>query len=189
MSPHATRAYSALQRVLLALLAVNCSLYALHGTAGEAVDSFAWFVLLVLFYSETSAQAGTRGELLAVSIRYARLGAAAAVVIATRAYADEAAWLDAANSALWIAVVLLLEAQVRYPAYALERRTGFTVIAAVLYGALGVLPLAWLMRGEWLSAYDAALWLAAFATIEKDVWSAGKAWATTTTRKPRETRP
>ena len=28
---------------------------------------------------------------------------------------------------------------------------------------------AWLWRGEWFEAYDAALWLIAFATLEMDV--------------------
>ena len=34
------------------------------------------------------------------------------------------------------------------------------------YAGLLGLVLAWLLRGEWFDAYDAALWLAALATLE-----------------------
>jgi len=30
---------------------------------------------------------------------------------------------------------------------------------------------AWLWRGDWFDAYDAALWLVAFATLEMDLLS------------------
>jgi hypothetical protein len=35
-----------------------------------------------------------------------------------------------------------------------------------LYSGLGVLVLAWVWRFSWFDAYDAALWLVAFAAIE-----------------------
>ena len=48
-------------------------------------------------------------------------------------------------------------------------RTGFTATAATLYTGLAVLVPIWGWRGEWFDAYDALLWLIAFATIEMDV--------------------
>jgi hypothetical protein len=188
VSPHAPRAqpYAALQRALIMLLAANCAFYALHGAAREAADSIAWFALLVLFYSESAAQPRSRRALVTSAIRYARLGAAAAVAAAAWAYIDAAAWMDAANSAMWIAVVVLLEAQVRYPALVLRRRAALAVIGALLYGGLCLLPLAWLAQREWLAAYDATLWLAAFATIEADLLSADRPRQAKPTRMPRE---
>jgi hypothetical protein len=62
-----------------------------------------------------------------------------------------------------------LEVQVRLgPALAryvrlLER------LGAALYLGLGAIVLAWMARGAWFDAYDAALWLLAFATIEMNV--------------------
>lgn len=44
--------------------------------------------------------------------------------------------------------------------------------AGLLYCGLGTLVLVWLGYDEWLDAYDAALWLVAFATIENDVMHA-----------------
>jgi len=174
LNAHATRArrYAAGERALIVLLAVNCVVYVVQGAAREAADSMAWFTLLALFYIETSAQSRARHALVEAGIRYLRIAAAAVVAAAVYAYAIVDAWLDAANSALWIAVVVLLEMQVRYPAYAQRRRRAFTIIAVVLYGALSFLPIVWLVQREWLAAYDAALWLAAFAIIEMEVWTA-----------------
>jgi len=41
--------------------------------------------------------------------------------------------------------------------------------AAVLYSALLLLVPVWAWRGEWLDAWDALLWLAAFFAIELNV--------------------
>lgn len=184
--PTRVERYALVQRALVALLAVNCVIYVVQGAAREAADSMAWFTLLALFYLESSAPPPTRHALVAAGIRYLRLGAAAVVAAAALAYLHAEAWLDAANSALWIAVVALLEAQVRYPAFSLRHRGYFTALAAALYGALALLPLAWIVQREWLAAYDAALWLAAFAIVEMELWS-GAASRVAISRTPRET--
>jgi len=103
------------------------------------------------------------------AIRGLRLAAAAAVGAAAIGYAYQNEWLDAINTALWIAVVVLLESEVRNPGVVTRHRTWFTATATTLYSGLGALVLVWAWRSEWLDAYDAALWLAAFAMIEMDV--------------------
>jgi hypothetical protein len=163
-----------LQRALIVLLAIDCAVYVVEGGAREAADSLAWFTLLVLFYIETSARPRARPVLIVAGIRCLRIAAAAVVAASAYAYVLAGAWLDAANSALWIAVVVLLEVQVRYPACAQRRRSAFTATAVLLYGALSVLPAVWLVQREWLAAYDAVLWLAAFAIIEMSVWNGGE---------------
>jgi len=47
--------------------------------------------------------------------------------------------------------------------------------AALLYAALGILVVIWLVRGEWMDAWDAALWLAAFGVLEMDLLHTGEA--------------
>ena len=84
-------------------------------------------------------------------------------------YAVQNEWLDAVNTALWIAVVVLLEFEVRSPGAVARRRGWFTATATTLYAGLGALVLVWAWRGDWFDAYDAALWLTAFAMIEMDV--------------------
>jgi hypothetical protein len=98
-----------------------------------------------------------------------RLTAAAAVAVAAIAFAAENSWLDVANSVLWIAVVALLESEVRWPHLVVLYERVFVTTAALLYGGLGLLVLAWAWRDEWLDAYDALLWILAFAFIELDM--------------------
>jgi hypothetical protein len=107
-------------------------------------------------------------------LRYARLLAAFGVLAATVGYVFEENLLDAVNTILWIAVVVLLEIEFRKPALAARRRFEFSAVAVALYGGLALLVTIWAWRGEWFDAYDALLWLLAFATIELDVMNRGQ---------------
>ncbi len=155
---------------LIALLVANTSVYLWRGTPSEALDSLAWLVLLLSFEAETGRNGLRIGPRAALFLRSSRLVAAAALVGATIGYFRDEEWLDVANLALWIAVVALLEAQVRSPGLAAQRRTAFTGLAVALYSALATVPLAWAWRGEWFNAWDAALWLIAFVTIEMNLF-------------------
>ena len=73
------------------------------------------------------------------------------------------------NSVLWIAVVILLEAEVRFPKLVSNARHAFAATAALLYGGLAVLVVLWAVNGLWFDAYDALLWLIAFATLELNI--------------------
>lgn len=152
--------------LLLALLTFNAGYYAIAGTTSKAVDAAAWLVLLVLFEIEALlAHARPRAGLKS-ALRAARLMAAAGVFAATIGYVFEDDVLDAVNSALWIAVVVVLEVEFRRPALVARARRIFSAVALVLYGGLAVLVILWAWRREWFDAYDAALWLIAFAAIE-----------------------
>lgn len=151
-----------------ALLAANLALYALLGSANELVDTAAWIVLLVLFEIETA-----HGERLSARqrrlIHGLRLVAAAGVLAAAVGYLLDSEWLDAANAGLWVAVLIHIETEVRFPAAVGRRRESFLIVAVVLYAALLMLVPVWAWRGEWLDAWDAMLWLTAFFAIELNV--------------------
>ena len=150
------------------LLAVNLVLYALLGRASEVLDAAAWVALLALFEIETAHAARlTPGRRRLVHLL--RLGASAAVLAAAVIYVAEEEWLDAANAWLWLAVVALLEFEVRHPAAVTRRRGPYVAATAALYAALLALVPAWLWQSAWLNAWDATLWLAAFFAIELDV--------------------
>lgn len=150
------------------LLAANLALYALFGSANELVDSVAWVALLALFEIETAHGARLSAREVRL-VHVLRLVAATGVLAAAAGYVAEAEWLDAANAWLWVAVVVLLEIEVRFPAAAGRRRESFLIAAVVLYSAL-LLPVpVWAWQGAWLDAWDAALWLAAFFAIELNV--------------------
>jgi hypothetical protein len=151
---------------LYALLLANTLYFAWAGTPSEALDAAAWLVLLVLFDIETRRAVWFTGERRRALVRLLRLVAAAGVIAAMVGYAFEDDVLDAVNSVLWIAVVILLEAEVRFPELVAKARGTFGAIAALLYGALAVLVVLWALKGLWFDAYDALLWLIAFATIE-----------------------
>lgn len=153
---------------MFVLLVCNTAYYLFGGTWTKALDALAWLTLLALFALETGIDGRFRARARA-AIRGLRLAAAAAVGAAAIGYAYQNEWLDVINTALWIAVVVLLESEVRNPGVVTRHRIWFTAPAAILYGGLGVLVLVWAWRGEWFDAYDALLWLTAFAIIEMDV--------------------
>jgi hypothetical protein len=158
-----------LKGALFALLAGNTAVYLVAGTRSEALDSVAWLTLLVSFELETGRREWFRGRWSTIALRGARLLAAAALAVAAVGYVRGKEWLDAINVGLWIGVVALLEFEVRRPDAVMRHRGGFLAVTTALYAGLVGLVLAWLLRGEWFDAYDAALWLAAFATLEMDL--------------------
>jgi hypothetical protein len=157
--------YPGFKLAVFLLLIANAVVFIAEGTASEGLDSAAWLILILLFEVETAhaTRIASRG---AAAVHVVRFAAGVAVVVAAIGYVGEREWLDAANAWLWIAVVVLLEFQIRY-AHRIARHRGVAeTIAALLYFSLTVLVVAWAWRGEWFDAYDAALWLVAFATIE-----------------------
>jgi hypothetical protein len=156
--------HRALRIAVFTLLTGNTLYYLYAGTLTKGLDAAAWLLLLALFTLETG-----HTPRAVVPVRALRLLAALGVGLAGIGYLLEKDTLDAVNTGLWIAVVVLLELEVRRPQLLARWRTGFTAIAAALYGGLALLVLLWGWRGEWFDAYDALLWLVAFATIEMDV--------------------
>lgn len=158
-----------LKIAVFALLAGNAAYYLYAGTLSQALDTTAWLILLALFSLETGLAERFRAHGMAVAIRGTRLVAAAAICAAAAGYVNQGKWLDAVNTGLWIAVVALLEFEVRWPRAVAQYRVYMVAAAVTLYGSLAVLVPVWAWRGEWFDAYDALLWLAAFAMIELDV--------------------
>jgi hypothetical protein len=161
--------YPWFKAAVFGLLAANTAIYGATGSASEALDSIAWLTLLAAFELETGLGGRFAEGRLATVLRGVRLAATAAIFAAGVGYVLDREWLDAANIGLWVAVVALLESAVRYPAFAAGHRARYTTAAAMLYSGLATLVFVWLWRGEWFDAYDAALWLVAFATIELNV--------------------
>jgi hypothetical protein len=164
--------YGGFRIAIFALLAGDTAYYLCAGTLSKGLDAAAWLMLLALFMLETGFAGRIYAPRATIAMRALRLVAAAAVCAAGIGYIIEQDSLDAINSGLWIAVVVLLEVEVRRPQDIALYRTWFTATAVMLYTGLAVLVLAWGWRGEWFDAYDALLWLIAFATIEMDVLTA-----------------
>ena len=167
--------HSSYRVAIFALLICNTAYYLFAGTLSKGLDAAAWLLLLTLFALETGTASSMRTPGAARALRGARMIAAAAICVAGVAYFIEHDWLDVVNTGLWVAVVALLELEVRRPFAVASHRRGFVATAVMLYTGLGVLVVAWAWRGEWFDAYDALLWLMAFALIEIDVLRSARA--------------
>lgn len=152
--------------VIFALLGCNTIYYILAGRFSEALESVAWYVLLILFVLETTHQRYSNVRWVLAANRGARLLATLAIAMTAVLYVREREWLDASNLFLWMAVVALLEIEVWRPHAVTTHRRAFIIAATSLYTALGVLVFVWLALGKWMNAWDATLWLAAFSLLE-----------------------
>ncbi|MCU0880825.1 MAG: hypothetical protein MUF06_23905 [Pirellulaceae bacterium] len=175
--------------LILALLTIDTFAFALGGRLSAALDAIAWLILLVLFEWEATSRTRSLGAWTIRTLEAVRALAIVGVAVAAVAFLEEGIWLDVANSALWISVVVLLEIEVRFPLMVMLSRPLFTGLAYTLYGGLGLLVLVWAWRGEWLDAYDALIWLIAFAIIEMDMLKLADRSAPTPGTEQRMVRP
>lgn len=162
------RAPHPLQLGLYVLLAGNTLWFLGIAPWTKGLDSLAWFALLMLFALETVNRPWLEKMHARGLVYLARFGAAVAITASAYGYAQQHEWLDAINIGLWILVVVLLECELRLQQLMARRRRLFTAGAIVLYVAIAALIPLWALRGEWFDAYDAVLWLIAFALIELD---------------------
>lgn len=165
----APRGYLVLKWCIPALLAIDAVIYASSDRLSAALDSLAWLVLLLLFQVETALADSPALRRLAPAIHVARGGAILGLGWAGLAFLQEREWLDVANAALWIGLVVLFECEVRFPRLMQRCKRGFLLMSLAVLTALTGLVLVWAWQGEWFDAYDAGLWIVAFATLEVDL--------------------
>lgn len=152
--------------LIFGVLAGNTLYYIVAGRFSEALESVAWYTLLMLFLLESTRPRLSRVRWARAAMRGARLAATLAIGVTGLLYVREQAWLDAANLCLWIAVVVLLEIGVWRPAVVAANRRVFITTAVTLYAALGGMIVIWLISGKWMNAWDASGWLLAFGLLE-----------------------
>jgi len=83
------------------------------------------------------------------------------------------AWLDFINAGAWLLIVVMLEADVWLQVRgrltgALLQWSRYSKLA--LYSLLAIAVAAWLLMADWLSGWDAAIWLIAFVFIELNLF-------------------
>ncbi len=158
-------AYPKFKLAIVFLLTLNFFIYALTDTWIKAVDALVWLALLILYELEANK--------IAIEAEPAlnRLRTALIVIIPLIfiGYLQSKEWLEVVNFILWIILIALLEAEIRWPDFILQYRNAYLSATALVFAGLFVMVIVWLSRSAWLDAYDAALWLVAFATIEVDI--------------------
>lgn len=167
----APRWYRVLKLCILALLTADAVIYASLDRPSATLDSMAWLVLLLLFQAETEFPDSPALRRLAPAIHLVRGAAILGLGWAGLAFLQEQEWLDVANAGLWIGVVVLFEWEVRFPGFVARWPRAFLAVSVAIFAALTGLVLAWAWQGEWFEAYDALLWIIAFATLEVDLLS------------------
>lgn len=175
-----SRVFPWLKWTIYTLLMLNVYLFVTLQTIVEGLDSLAWVVLLLLLEWETirvGRQVIPRWERWLVhGLRHAAIGLIlwAAWQYSTADYIAEHGRLDQLNSWLWIAVVLALEYEVRWPGYHQHWEWQLrNALKMALYGGLIVIAALWGLSdepGAWFNFYDATLWILCFFAIEMNVF-------------------
>jgi len=159
--------YPKTKLILLALLSLNIIIYALVDTLMSAVDALAWVGLLLLYELEADE------NLIDISknkLQTCRNSLITLVVVVFFSYVYQQEWLEVINALLWFTLIALLELEIRFPERVAAKLNQFKMINACVFVCLTAMVPAWLTQSSWLDAYDACLWIAAFAMIEVDIF-------------------
>jgi hypothetical protein len=153
--------------LILGLLTINIALYAIFDSFLSAIDALAWVGLLVLYEFEA--------ESLPIKIskktrEYLRNFLIALVVLVFISFLQNQAWLDVINALLWFSLIIMLELEIRHPDKVTPHQAKFSLITQLVFLGLILVVALWLWDHAWLDAYDASLWVAAFALIEVDIF-------------------
>ncbi|PPD28377.1 MAG: hypothetical protein CTY19_18640 [Methylomonas sp.] len=158
--------YSKLKLVILSLLTLNMLLFLLVGGVINAADSLVWLLLLVSYDLEAyNIQLPISNH----ALHQFRNILVCFITILFFGYLLQGDILAAANSLLWLALLILLELETLKPAWKNANKTTYWAATVLVFIGLIALVLIWISFGAWLDAYDAALWIAAFAIVEADL--------------------
>ena len=159
--------HAKLKLTILILLTLNALIYAVLDSVIAAVDAFAWLAFLLSFECETLNLPFTIKEDWLHKIRN---GLIALIVLVSIGYLFIGDLLNLLNSVFWIGLIVLLEVEIRAPNWISSNPTQFWIASiSVISGLLGMV-LIWGWLGNWLDAYNGALWISAFALIEVDLF-------------------
>lgn len=166
-NPFPSLQYPKLKLTILALLTLNAFIYALVDTFTGMVDAFVWLVLLLLYEVKTNQNNLPVSEAVLQIVRNALI---LIIVLVFFSYMFNGEWLDVINTLLWLALVVLMEMEVRWQNLVVQHRRLFWLMTiATFLGLVGTAGL-WFWQGAWLDGYDAVLWIAAFALVEVDIF-------------------
>ncbi|MEW5893290.1 MAG: hypothetical protein AB1697_09145 [Pseudomonadota bacterium] len=169
--PSRALGFKLFKAVIYGLLSLNILLFFEFGSLSETLDTAGWVLLLALFEIETGHLLDTPSHWRRLRLLHGlRLLAYGLVGYSALAYVLEHAWLDAANTWLWLALAGLIEIGVRRTEAGCPPSRLLILAQIGLFCLLFTIALIWAGNGAWLDFYDAALWLIAFLAIELNLW-------------------
>jgi hypothetical protein len=155
-----------LKLILLALLTLNVGLYAFIQNVISTLEDLVWLMLLMMYELEAFPALSAAPKPVRRIIRDVLI---AAIVLIFLEYLRETAWLDITNNLLWFLLIGLMELELRLPQTLQAYHKLYWAAMWLTFAGLLLLAMLWLLRGAWLDAYDALLWIAAFGFIEVDI--------------------
>lgn len=158
--------YPKYKLAILILITLNAVIYALVDTVISSADTLAWLVLLILYELEANKAVPVAKNMLS-GIRNVLIAVIGLLFVS---YVFNSEWLDVVNSALWFALIALLELEVRWPDKVFKFRQSYWLATIAVFVGLVAVVMAWAWQSAWLDVYDAALWIIAFASIEMDIF-------------------
>ena len=166
MSKAVASPYPKFKLWILILLTINVFIYAAIDTLTTSADALAWVLLLLSFELEAQNKPICFSPNTLHNIRNALI---TAIVLVFLFYIHDNDWLDVINAVIWFALIALLELEIRWSATVAKYRYVLHSASIALFISLLGMVVCWLWHSAWLDAYDAALWIAAFALIEVDI--------------------
>ena len=158
--------YPRFKLAIVVLITLNAVIYAMVDTLISAVDALAWLMLLVLYELEANGAA-----LMAENTLHRTRSFLIAVIgLVFVDYVHDGEWLDVVNSALWFALIALLELEVRWPDKVFKYQQSYWWATVTVFVGLIAMVIAWAWQSAWLDVYDATLWIVAFGSIEVDIF-------------------
>lgn len=167
LNPFSSLQYPASKLLILSLLTLNAVIYAVVDTLTTAVDAGTWLILLVIYELEANSNNLPFSESV---MEYIRNGLIAVIVLVFFSYWHDSEWVDVSNSLLWFALIAVMELEVRRPAVVMNHANLFWMLTILIFTGLIAMAGIWLWQRAWLDAYDAVLWIVAFAWIEVDIF-------------------
>ena len=152
---------------IVALLSVNVIFYALTDTLTSTLDALVWLILLIMFELEANQNLSVLTPKQLHTIRNLLIVIIAGVFIS---YVSSSEWLDVSNALLWFALIALLELEIRRPTWVAKYQQLYWYATILMFTGLIAMVFAWALNSDWLDAYDAMLWITAFAMIEVDIF-------------------
>jgi hypothetical protein len=156
--------YPRFKLAILVLLTLNAVIYTMVDTLTSAIDAWVWLMLLVLYELEANRTVPLAENML----HGIRIVLIAVIVLVFVSYVHDRAWLDVVNSALWFALIALLELEVRWPDTVSKYQQSYRLATMTVLAGLIAVAIVWAWQSAWLAVYDTTLWIVAFASIEMD---------------------
>ena len=151
--------------IVVGLIAINVVIYAVVNNFIGALDSLTWLILLVLY----ELDANFSGLMAEKKLHRIRTFLIMVIALVFFVYVHSHEWLEVINFLFWLALIALLELEVRLPDKVANYRLSYWWATVIVFiGLIGVV-IAWAWQSAWLDVYDAIVWIIAFGLIEVDI--------------------